>query len=255
MSGMASNSDRNSRRVLDVEVDVTSYPDATDRIMTWASQGESRYVCACNVHMVMEAHDDVAFRDTVNGADLVTPDGVPVVWALRLMGMRDATRVYGPDLMLALCGRAERDSVPVGLYGGSPAVLERLGRQLMERFPDLVVAYAHSPPFGPGTASEDDLDAIGRSGARILFVALGCPKQERWMARYRGRIPVVMVGVGAAFDFVAGTKRQAPRPLQRVGLEWVFRLATEPRRLWRRYAVHNPRYLWLLARQLLARGS
>ncbi len=240
-----------SRNVLGVRVDGTSYADATARVLDWAQKAESRYVCACNVHMVMEAHDDPSFLQMLRDADLVTPDGVPILWAIQLLGLPDATRVYGPDLMLALCAGAERESVPIGLYGGAPDVLEELKRRLREMFPALEISYAHSPPFGEGTAVEDDLRAIARSGARILFVALGCPRQERWIARYHRRAPAVMVGVGAAFDFIAGAKRQAPSWLQRAGLEWAFRLATEPRRLWRRYAVHNPRYVALLARQVL----
>jgi N-acetylglucosaminyldiphosphoundecaprenol N-acetyl-beta-D-mannosaminyltransferase len=244
--------DRNeSRPVLDVRVDATSYEDAAQRVLGWARKGESRYVCACNVHMIMEAHDDPSFRDVVNGADLVTPDGMPLVWALRLLGVRGATQVRGSDLMLALCAAADRNGVPVGLYGGSESVLARVRAELRSRYAALSVTYAHSPPFGPGGASDGEIDSMARSGARILFVALGCPKQERWMAAHRGRVPAVMVGVGAAFDFLAAAKRQAPRPVQRAGLEWAFRLATEPRRLLRRYALHNPRFVALLARQLI----
>lgn len=239
------------RRVLEVSVDATSYADATRRVLAWGQNNESRYVCACNVHMVMEAHDDPSFREVVNGADLVTPDGMPLVWALRLLGVRDSTRVYGPDLMLALCAGAEREALPIGLYGGSASVLERVRKRLLEEFPGLDVTYAHSPPFERGADEGVDIEAIVASGVRIVFVALGCPKQERWMAANRGTIPAVMVGVGAAFDFIAGSKHQAPALLQRAGLEWAFRLATEPRRLWRRYAMHNPRFVALLARQLV----
>lgn len=240
-----------ARRIIDVRVDVTSYADAVTMIGHWSSRGESRYVCVCNVHMVMEAHDDPSFQQVVLGADLVTPDGMPLVWALRLMGVRRATRVYGPDLMLELCAMAARDGVPVGLHGGESAVLARLAERLADRFPGLQIVYAEAPPFGPDPDEKARVERINASAARILFVALGCPKQERWMARHRGRIPAVMVGVGAAFDFIAGTKPQAPRPLQSAGLEWAFRMATEPRRLWRRYIIHNPRYVLLLVRQLL----
>lgn len=242
-----------NRTIIDVRVDATSYGDATRRIGVWAERGESRYVCVCNVHMVMEAHDDPRFREVVNGADLVTPDGMPLVWALRLMGVKDASRVYGPELMPALLVMAQERALPVGLYGGSPAVLDRLLARLGELFPDLEVAYAHSPPFGPGESQEGELEKIRGSGARLLFVALGCPKQERWMARHRGRVPAAMVGVGAAFDFLAGAKPQAPRLLQAMGLEWAFRLSTEPRRLWRRYLIHNPRFVALTAKQLARR--
>lgn len=251
LAGVDSTGQVESRPILEVTVHATSYLDATERVLAWARIGASRYVCACNVHMVMEAHDDPVFRGVVNGADLVSPDGMPLVWALRLLGVREATRVYGPDLMLAVCAAAERESIPVGLYGGAEPVMERVKLRLREQFPDLNMAYTHSPPFGTGAEHQGDIEAITRSGVRILFVALGCPKQERWMARHRDLVPAVMVGVGAAFDFLAGAKPQAPRLMQNTGLEWAFRLATEPRRLWRRYVVHNPRFAALLALQLL----
>lgn len=241
-----------SRQVLDVRVDATSYSHATQTIIRWARQGESRYVCACNVHMVMEAHDDPAFQDAVNQADLVTPDGMPLVWALRLLGVRRASRVYGPDLMLRLCAAAADHAVPVGLFGSRFEVLDNLIPELTRSFPTLDLAYAESPPYGaPRPMSDELVDTLSSSGIRILFVALGCPKQERWMAANRGKLPAVMVGVGAAFDFIARTKPQAPRMIQTAGLEWAFRLTTEPRRLWRRYLRHNPRFAVLLTRQLM----
>lgn len=240
-----------SRRIISVRVDATSYSDATERIRVWAEAGGSRYVCVCNVHMVMEAYDDPDFAAIVNGADLVTPDGMPLVWALRKCGVKKASRVYGPELVPRLLEMAERTGLPVGFHGGTPEVLDALTAEVSMRFPELRLVYACSPPFGPVTDREGELEDIRRSGARILFVALGCPKQERWMGERAGEVPGVMVGVGAAFDFLAGNKPQAPRFVQAAGLEWAFRMATEPRRLWRRYAVHNPRFVALLARQLL----
>lgn len=242
-----------SRAVLGMRVDATSYEHAAELVAGWARRAESRYVCVSTVHMVMEAHDDAAFREIVNAADLVTPDGMPLVWGLRLLGAAAATRVYGPDLTPIVCERAAREGIPVGFYGGSPEVLERMVANLRDRYPDLRVVYRHSPPFRPLTAeeSERELAEIRESGARILFVGLGCPKQERWMAERRGSIDAVMLGVGAAFDFLAGSKRQAPAVIQSLGLEWLFRLATEPRRLWRRYLYHNPRFLGLFAAQLV----
>lgn len=243
-----------SRYILGMRVDATSYEDATRHIVAWARRRESRYVCASNVHMVMEAHDDPAFRAAVNGADLVTPDGMPLVWLLRLLGVRDASRVYGPDLTPLVCRGAAAEGIPVGFYGGSPAVLEALVARLQAAEPPLQVAYAWSPPFRPLAPDEDEraVRAINASGARILFVGLGCPRQERWMAGHRGRVRAAMVGVGAAFDFLAGARRQAPAALQRAGLEWAFRLACEPRRLWRRYLYLNPRFVALVARELAA---
>ncbi len=237
-----------------MRVDGTTYADAVSQILDWAGEPPARYVCVATVHMVMEAYDDRRFQRIVNDADLVTPDGMPLVWALRLLGVRAASRVYGPDLVPALCGEAAAQHVPVGFYGGSPEVLERMLAEVRRRWPSLSIGYSWSPPFRPLTVAEDAevVEQINQSGVRLLFVGIGCPKQERWMAEHRNRVALVMVGVGAAFDFLAGAKQQAPRFLQRAGLEWCFRLVTEPRRLWRRYLYHNPRYLGLFARQWVA---
>ncbi|HUL03819.1 MAG TPA: WecB/TagA/CpsF family glycosyltransferase [Gemmatimonadales bacterium] len=243
----------NSRFILGTRTDSTNYKDATTQVLAWAKIPECRYVCVSNVHVTMESYDSSEYRAIVNGADLVTPDGMPLVWALRLFGVADATRVYGPTLMEHVLERAAEVGVAVGFYGTTPEVLTRLLQACQRRFPELPVVYAHAPPFRQLTAEEDAVVVreINGSGARILFVGLGCPKQERWMASHKGRVNAVMLGVGAAFDFLAGLKPQAPRWMQRAGLEWLFRLATEPRRLWRRYAYHNPRFVALLARQYL----
>jgi N-acetylglucosaminyldiphosphoundecaprenol N-acetyl-beta-D-mannosaminyltransferase len=242
-----------SRLILGTRTDSTTYSDATTRVLAWASIPESRYVCVSNVHVTMESYDSAEFRTIVNGADLVTPDGMPLVWALRMFGAGKATRVYGPTLTVHLLERATAEGVPVGFYGATPEVLERMSDRCRRRFPELRVVYAHAPPFRQLTAAEDAtvVREINDSGARILFVGLGCPKQERWMAGHKGAVNAVMLGVGAAFDFLAGVKPQAPAWMQHVGLEWLFRLATEPRRLWRRYAYHNPRFVALLAGQYL----
>lgn len=241
------------RWVLRIRADATSYADATNRILTWAAARQSRVVCVANVHMTMESYDSEDYRRVVNGADLVTPDGMPLVWALRLMGVPHATRVYGPRLTTELLAAAAAHRMPVGFYGGTESLLGRLVHTCRDRFPALEIAYAHAPPFRPLSAAEDQQVTadVNGSGARILFVGLGCPKQERWMAAHAGRVSAAMVGVGAAFDFLAGDKPQAPTWMQAAGLEWVFRLATEPRRLWRRYAYHNPRFVVLFTRQLL----
>jgi N-acetylglucosaminyldiphosphoundecaprenol N-acetyl-beta-D-mannosaminyltransferase len=242
-----------SRFILGTRTDCTTYSDAVSRVVTWSSALESRYVCVSNVHVTMEAYDSTEYRAIVNGADLVTPDGMPLVWALWLFGVSGATRVYGPTLMDWVLERAARDHVPVGLYGGRSEVLAHLRDHCRRRFSGLEIAYAYAPPFRPLTADEDSavIREINGSGARILFVGLGCPRQERWMAAHKGRVHAVMLGVGAAFDFLAGMKPTAPAWMQRVGLEWLFRLATEPRRLWRRYLYHNPRFVALLAGQYL----
>lgn len=243
----------NSRLILGTRTDSTNYADAATRVLAWARMPESRYVCVSNVHVTMEAYDSAEFRAVVNGADLVTPDGMPLVWALRLLGVAEATRVYGPTLTVHVLERAATAEIPVGFYGSSPEVLARMLDACRRRFAGLRVAYAHAPPFRQLTAEEDAavVREISSSGARILFVGLGCPKQERWMASHRGSVRAAMLGVGAAFDFLAGTKPQAPAWMQRAGLEWLFRLGTEPRRLWRRYVYHNPRFVALLAGQYL----
>lgn|GEM_PF-366799 len=213
-----------------------------------------RSVCAANVHVVMEAHDDPSFRTAVEGADLTVADGRPVVWAGRMLGVREMRQVRGQDLMLAVCGAAAGEGVPIGLYGSDEETLERLSEELSRMLPGLEVAYVHAPPFRATTEEEDaaEVEAIGASGARILFVGLGCPKQERWMAAHRERLDLVMLGVGAAFDMIAGTVPVAPRWAQRMGLEWTHRLLHEPRRLWRRYARHNGRFVALVLAQRVA---
>jgi N-acetylglucosaminyldiphosphoundecaprenol N-acetyl-beta-D-mannosaminyltransferase len=239
--------------VLRVVLNETDYMSASNKIEEWTNCHESRYICIANVHLLMEANDSPDFAEIVNRADLVTPDGMPLVWMMRLKGVKNQQRVYGPTLMLHVLDAAARNQIPVGFYGGTPAVLEMLVYRMRSRFKSLRVAYAYSPSFRPTSLDEDAevLRQINQSGACILFVGLGCPKQERWMAEHRGKVNAVMLGVGAAFDFHAGVKPQAPALLQRLGLEWFFRLITEPRRLWRRYLYHNPRFVVLAIADLL----
>ena len=233
--------------IITINVNETSYGLASSQIKAWAQTGESRYVCAANVHMLMEAYDSPEFASMVNHADLVTPDGMPLVWMMRAKGQNRQSRVYGPTLMLYLLQAAVQEGLPVGFYGGKPAVLHELVNRMQTHYENLNVAFCYSPSFAPISLEEDAaiVEKINQSGARILFVGLGCPKQEIWMAEHRGRVNAVMVGVGAAFDFHAGLKRQAPAWMQQVGFEWLFRLLMEPKRLWRRYLYHNPRFLFL----------
>jgi N-acetylglucosaminyldiphosphoundecaprenol N-acetyl-beta-D-mannosaminyltransferase len=241
-----------SRRILRTRVDATSYRHATGQVLDWAAAGESRYVCVATVNNLIEGCDDPGYNALMEAADLVTPDGMPLVWGLRLLGVPDASRVYGPDLTPLVCEEAARRGVPVGFYGGQDDVLDDLAASLTTRYPGLRIAYRWSPPFRPLTTEEEArvADDLVRSGTRVLFVGLGTPKQERWMADHKG-LPMVMLGVGAAFDFLSGRKRQAPRALQGLGLEWLYRLVHEPRRLWRRYLYRNPRFVALFAAQLL----
>ena len=237
-----------------MRVDASSYDDATERVLRWARSGRSAYVCVANVHMVMEAHDDPAFAAMVNAADLVVPDGMPLVWSLKTLGVATATQVRGADLVRSVARAAAAERLPIALYGSGPETLARFERALTMMAPGIDVCLTMSPPFRPLSVDElcEHLERLRDSGARVVFVGLGCPKQERWMADHRGRIDAVMLGVGAAFDFHAGQRPEAPVWLRRVGLEWLFRLALEPRRLWRRYARHNPRFVALFARQWLA---
>jgi N-acetylglucosaminyldiphosphoundecaprenol N-acetyl-beta-D-mannosaminyltransferase len=201
----------------------------------------------------MEAHDSPEFQKMVNAADLVTPDGMPLVWVLRHKGHPQQSRVYGPELTLKLVEAAAVQSVPVGFYGSTPEVLEQMTAKFRALFPALRVAYSFSPPFRPLTIEEDQfiINEINTSGARILFVGLGCPRQERWVAEHKGQVQAVMLAVGAAFDIHAGFKPQAPAWMQKIGLEWLFRLVTEPERLWRRYFYIVPRFLWLVSLELI----
>jgi N-acetylglucosaminyldiphosphoundecaprenol N-acetyl-beta-D-mannosaminyltransferase len=207
-----------------------------------------------DVHSIIAAFRDKKFRAILNNADMATPDGVPIVWALRSFGQQDQQRVYGPDLMLNLCADAERSGYRVFLYGGSHRTLKRLCDKLTAKFPNLKIAGTLSPPYRPLTPREDDevTSLIRQSQAGIIFVGLGAPKQECWMADHRMQLPnTVMVGVGAAFNFHAGTVKQAPRWMQRSGFEWLFRLGAEPKRLWRRYLFVTPLFLPLWALQKL----
>ena len=244
---------RPSRHVLGMRVDAVSMDEATRHVIEAARRREPSYVCVANVHMVMEAWDDPTFQGLVNDASMVVADGMPLVWALRALGVTSATRVRGPDLVWSVTAAAARAGVPVALYGGAPDVLTTFGRRLQEHAPQLDIREMISPPFGARSLDEqaEDVVRLRGSGARIVLVGLGCPKQERWMAQHHAAMPAVLIGVGAAFDFHAGRMREAPAWMQRVGAEWLFRLAQEPRRLWRRYARHNPRFVAFFALQLL----
>ena len=239
--------------VLGVGVSAITMADTLTWIGRWIATGAQRYVCVTGVHGIMESQTDPDLRAIHNRASLVTPDGMPLVWISWLRGYRHVERVYGPDLMLACC----RASVSKGhrhyLYGGAPGVGERLASRLQERVPGLMIAGTWSPPFRDLTAIEEDamIERIAAARPDIIWVGLSTPKQERWMARYVDRLGVpVLIGVGAAFDIHAGVTKQAPRWIQRSGFEWLFRLLTEPRRLWRRYLFNNPRFVWRFFLQL-----
>jgi len=242
--------------VLGVGVSTINMEMALNSIFDWISKREPHYVCVSNVFTIMESQRDQVLKRIHNAAGLVTPDGMPLVWLSRLMGFRHVERVYGPDLLLAVCERSTNQGYRHFFYGGAPGVAEKLAVRLQSRFRGLQVAGTYCPPFRPLTPEEDHgvVNHVNSSTPDIVWVGIGTPKQDHWMAEHVGRLRApVLIGVGAAFDFHAGLKRQAPRWMQKSGLEWSFRLMTEPRRLWRRYLIDNPFFLWLIFLQALRR--
>jgi N-acetylglucosaminyldiphosphoundecaprenol N-acetyl-beta-D-mannosaminyltransferase len=229
-------------------------PTAVEVIEGWIERGQRRYVCVANVHSVMEAYRDPHLRRVMNQSGLTTPDGMPLVWLLEHAGHRPVSRVYGPDLLLELCGRSPATGHRHFFLGGAEGVADTMADRLSARFPGLHVAGTLSPPFRPLTAEEDEtlVRTVNEAAPDIVWVGLGAPKQEHWMAAHHDRLSAsALIGVGAAFDFHAGAVRQAPPALQRTGLEWAYRLAKEPRRLWHRYLVYNPWFVILVARRLV----
>jgi N-acetylglucosaminyldiphosphoundecaprenol N-acetyl-beta-D-mannosaminyltransferase len=244
--------------VLGVKVSAIHMEQALDVLDDWITNGIRRYVCVTGVHGVMESRRNAKLQRIHNDAGLVTPDGMPLVWWSKSRGWRHTERVYGPDLMLACCERSIATGYRHFFYGGNDGVADLLEEKLSRRFPGLSVAGTYTPPFRQLTKEEDDevVKRINDAGADIVWVGLSTPKQEYWMADHLGRIDApVMIGVGAAFDFHAGLKKQAPAWMQQSGLEWFFRLATEPRRLWKRYLVNNPAFVWLALQELFQSGD
>jgi N-acetylglucosaminyldiphosphoundecaprenol N-acetyl-beta-D-mannosaminyltransferase len=239
--------------ILGVGVSLTDYAQAATLIIDAATRRRALLVTAADVHMIIQARRDPDYAAVLNDFDLVTPDGQPLRWGLRWTHQAQlAERVYGPTLMLHVCEAAVRANLPIFLYGGLARTLERLSQSLRGRFPALRVAGTRAGRFRALTPAEQDADAaeITASGAAIVFVGMGCPRQEWWMFHMRDRIAAPMLGVGAAFDFHAGLVQQAPPWMQARGLEWAYRLAREPRRLWRRYLLLTPRFIPLIAVQV-----
>lgn len=223
-------------------------------ILERARAAQPGYVCVAATHPLSLAHGDAEFAEVFEHAALTLPDGMPVRWMLRLKGYRTAERVCGPDIAPWLIAAAEREGLPVYFYGGMADELEDLQMTLAARHPKLRVAGWESPPRLP-ERPEFDPDAVARmkaSGARLIFVGLGCPRQEWWMARHSAQVPAVMIGIGAAFNFLSGRLDRAPAWMRRYGLEWLHRLAAEPGRLWKRYLVHNSRFLCFAILDLIA---
>lgn len=239
--------------VLGVQVSVLDLDRTLDILDRWIVDGHREYVCVTGVHGVMESRRDGRLRAIHNAAGLVTADGMPLVWWSHWKGWRQARRVYGPDLLLACCERSITTAYRHFFYGGGEGVADLLAHRLSRRFPGLIVAGTYTPPFRPLTTREDDdiVKRINDAEPDIVWVGLSTPKQEIWMADHVGRLEApALIGVGAAFDFHAGLKPQAPVWMRNSGLEWLFRLATEPRRLWKRYLVNNPAFLSLALQEL-----
>ncbi len=237
--------------VLKLAVTLGSYQQIQEAMVDAAKRGESRTACFANVHMTVEATNDAAFANVVNGADWICADGVPLTWALQHQQQIRQERVAGIDMLPDLIRRAAEEQLPVFFYGSTPGVLAEAVAVCQLRHPTLRLAGTLSPPFRPLTAPEEAeiIEQINQSGARLVFVALGCPKQERWMAHMRGRVQAVMLGIGGALPILAGVQSRSPRWMQQNGLEWAYRLAMEPRRLFKRYAVTNAQFVLGLIRQ------
>lgn len=241
-----------SKTILGTLIHEITYAEACDLIQSLATTEQSSYIIAANVHVVMTAHWRPRYRNILDKAAVVTPDGMPLVMGMRWLGAKDQQRVYGPDLMLAWCDHATKINQSIYLYGSTEQTLQKLSEKLHQRFPTLQIAGTHSPPFRALTPEEEaeDIARIHCSGASVVFVGLGCPKQEEWMYRQLGKLNAVMIGVGAAFKFHSGEVTQAPRWMMKNSLEWLFRLYQEPTRLWSRYLLTNAVFVCLFGLQL-----
>jgi len=240
----------NKQRLLNVNITAQPFDHAIFTLKQWAVEPTRRaYICACPVYTLMQGYERQDVRDALNNADMVIADGMPIVWLLHRHKQTQAERVYGPDVLHALCKEAAHQ--PHYFYGGAPGIASKVAEFVRETY-GTRIAGSFSPPYRPleDTPDWDVIHRLNDSGAAIIWVGLGSPKQDLWMQRYRPHLNAqLLIGVGAAFDFVAGTKKQAPRWMQRSGLEWAFRLAQEPRRLWRRYVIYNTKFILAVMRE------
>ncbi len=243
---------RNRVRVVSLLPDVVNHKNAVKKIADLAARSDGSYVCFSTVHMIMESHDNAEYGAKVNGADYIITDGMPLVWMQKLQGANDAARVRANDLMILLCEYAAANNLSVGFYGGQQKVIDAMLERARKELPDLKIAYAFSPPFRTLDETEEAeiIAEINNKKPDLLFVGLGCPKQENWMAKNKGKVKSVMLGVGASFDFYAGNVKESPEWLGKIGLEWLYRLTQEPKRLWKRYLILNPRFMFLALLQL-----
>src|ERR1044072_6517000 len=245
------------KSIINFGITTGNYNSFVSNIVTMGHHKESANVCVANVHMFIEAYKDQSFNNIINDATMVTPDGKPLTWVLNyLYGIRQ-DRVAGIDLLHDLLHQMMLKKLPAFFYGGTPALLEKTENYLRYAFPDLPIAGMYSPPFRPATREEEDklVDKINNSGAAVVLVILGCPKQEKWMASMKGRINAVMIGVGGALPVMVGMQKRAPGWVQRMGLEWMYRLMQEPRRLFKRYVVTNSLFVYLCLKKIyMAQG-
>ena len=243
-------------KIISMNVNIINAGAVLKQVEILANIKSGAYICVSNVHMCMEVFDCPQFKAVVNNADLVIPDGRPLSWAQKLLGYSDAEQVRGQDIMNAICAQSGAKNLNIGFYGGSSEeLLAQVTGKLKINYPDIQISFSYSPPFRPLTELEDQaiVNQINAANVNVLFVGIGCPKQERWMAEHKGKLNCIMLGVGAAFDFIAGNKKHAPRWMQSIGMEWLFRLLSEPQRLWKRYLKQNPRFIWYFTQQLLGR--
>jgi N-acetylglucosaminyldiphosphoundecaprenol N-acetyl-beta-D-mannosaminyltransferase len=244
------------RRVIGSPLTALPFDAQMKVIVGWAQRRLSKMVCVANAHMLVEAHWNPDFAEVLEKADIVTSDGMPIVWMMKLLGVQTQQRVAGMDILMALCRLSTQQNLNVYFLGCQQSVLDSMKARLDVDFPNLAIAGMEPLPFRPmtGEEEEDVFDRIQASGAHLVFVSLGCPKQEKWMAQHRSRVHAVMIGLGGAFPVYGGVKKWAPRWVRDAGLEWAYRLMQEPRRLARRYGATNYAFLWLAFKQLVQVG-
>ncbi len=242
-----------TQKVLDFPITALRFDDQVQTILNWARTRESKTVCVANVHMLMEAHWNPDFAEILKSSDLVTPDGMPLVWMMRKMGVSYQDRVAGMDIFLELCELAPTQNLSILCLGSQTEILSAMKKRLEAEFPQLKIAAMEPLPFRPLTEAEDEelIQKVNAAGAGIVMVSLGCPKQEKWMAQHKGKIQGVMIGLGGVFPVYAGIHKRAPRIVRDLGLEWLYRWIQEPRRLWGRYMKTIPPFIWLATKQLL----
>lgn len=246
-----------TQRVLDFPITALRFEEQIQTILKWAIAKQSKTVCVANVHMLMEAHWNPEFANILRKSDLVTPDGMPLVWMMRHMGARYQDRVAGMDIFLDVCKHAETNNISIFFVGSQKEILAKMRTKLEQEYPNLKIAGMEPLPFRPIKETEDHalIEKINSSGAGVVWVSLGCPKQEKWMIQRKGQIQAVMVGIGGVFPVYAGIHKRAPRLVRDLGLEWLYRWIQEPRRLCRRYATTIPVFICLATRQLFLSNS